>query len=101
VFRYRKVLYEHAQSGTGFVAEFDRPRFFSELGSFLKAWSSLFLRLPALRRDYAAGSLEMASMSFWRGVYPEATGDADGVRKEEALRACDKKAAVVAEEVLV
>jgi hypothetical protein len=71
VFRYRKVLYEHAQSGTGFIAEFDRRRFFNELGGFLKAWMALFRQLPALRRDYAAGVQEIATQAFWRGVYPE------------------------------
>jgi len=71
VFRYRKVLYEHAQSGTGFIAEFDRRRFFHELGGFLKAWMALFRQLPALRRDYAAGVQEIATQAFWRGVYPE------------------------------
>jgi galactofuranosylgalactofuranosylrhamnosyl-N-acetylglucosaminyl-diphospho-decaprenol beta-1,5/1,6-galactofuranosyltransferase len=77
VFRYRKVLYEHAPSGTGFVAEFDRRRFFQELGGFLKAWLALFQHLPTLRRDYAAGLRDMAAIEFWRDVYPESRPDAD------------------------
>lgn len=71
VFRYRRVLYEHAQSGTGFIAEFDRGRFFRELGGFLGGWVDLFRRLPALRRDYARGVREMTRVEFWRGVYAQ------------------------------
>lgn len=82
VFRYRRVLYEHAQNGTGFVAEFDRPRFFRELGGFLRVWMALFRRLPDLRRDYERGVREMTRVEFWRGVYPEARGMAVEVRDE-------------------
>ncbi len=71
-FRYRRVLYEHAPSGTGFIAEFDRPRFFAELRDFLAAWTALFRRLRPLQRAYAAGVEDMASQAFWRGVYPAA-----------------------------
>ena len=84
VFRYRRVLYEHVHSGTGFIAEFDRPRFFAALGGFLKAWSSCFGRLPALRRDYVAGAREMASIEFWRSVYPEASAAGDAERRRIA-----------------
>lgn len=69
VFRYRRVLYEHATSGTGFIAEFDRRRFFVELGSFLRVWAIALVRLPALRRAYATGADELGSIDFWRGVY--------------------------------
>jgi hypothetical protein len=71
VFRYRRVLYEHPQSGTGFIASYDRRRFFAELARFLKAWLPLFGRLSALRKDYAAGLRDLACLDFWRGVYPE------------------------------
>lgn len=72
VFRYRRVLYEHVSSGTGFVAEYDRARFFRELVDFLGVWARLLWRLPALRRAYAGGFEEMTSVAFWRGVYGEA-----------------------------
>lgn len=69
VFRYRRVLYEHAQTGTGYVADFDRRRFFRELRAFLMAWGRLYSRLRGLRRAYRAGADEMASIDFWRDVY--------------------------------
>jgi galactofuranosylgalactofuranosylrhamnosyl-N-acetylglucosaminyl-diphospho-decaprenol beta-1,5/1,6-galactofuranosyltransferase len=71
VFRYRRVLYEHAASGTGFVAEFDRPRFFRELGRFLKTWALLFARRKQLRSAYESGAQQMSTLEFWRSVYPE------------------------------
>jgi hypothetical protein len=71
VFRYRRVLYEHVASGTGFVAEYDRARFFRELAAFLGVWARLLWRLPALRREYAAGAEALTSVEFWRQVYRE------------------------------
>ena len=71
VFRYRRVLYEHAQSGTGYVASFDRPRFFSELGDFLRAWLQMFRRLSALRLVYIKELPGLSSAAFWRGVYDQ------------------------------
>jgi galactofuranosylgalactofuranosylrhamnosyl-N-acetylglucosaminyl-diphospho-decaprenol beta-1,5/1,6-galactofuranosyltransferase len=71
VFRYRRVLYEHAQSGQGFIAEFNRKRFFAELRDFLKVWLLLLVRLPRLRDTYRAGSIELGSEAFWRDVYAD------------------------------
>ncbi len=71
VFRYRQVLYEHAASGTGFVASFDRGRYFQELRAFASAWMRLRLRLPGLRRSWLKGVEEMSTLDFWREVYRE------------------------------
>lgn len=71
VFRYRRVLYEHAASGTGFVASFDRGRYFQELSAFASAWVRLRLRLPRLRRSWLRGVEEMSTVEFWREVYRE------------------------------
>jgi galactofuranosylgalactofuranosylrhamnosyl-N-acetylglucosaminyl-diphospho-decaprenol beta-1,5/1,6-galactofuranosyltransferase len=76
VYRYRRVLYEDAATSEGFMAEFDRPRFFAELGRFLVAWGRLFVRLPALRAAYADGSQAMSTEEFWRTVYAERNGAA-------------------------
>jgi hypothetical protein len=75
VFRYRRVLYEHVQTGKGFVARYDRRRFFAELARFLKAAWPLVRDHGSLRPAYARGLLELASLEFWREVYPE-TGSA-------------------------
>lgn len=74
VFRFRSVLYVHEPSGTGFLARHDRRRFFAELGDFLRGWTRLLRRLPALRRAYAAGAEELTSAAYWRGVYRDALG---------------------------
>ena len=71
VFRYRSVLYVHEPSGTGFLARYDRRRFFSELRGFAREGVALLRRLPALRRAYAEGAEELTSSAFWRGVYTE------------------------------
>jgi galactofuranosylgalactofuranosylrhamnosyl-N-acetylglucosaminyl-diphospho-decaprenol beta-1,5/1,6-galactofuranosyltransferase len=69
VFRYRRVLYQHAPSGTGYIAHYDRGRFFSELGHFVVVFGRLVRRLPALRKAYAAGVRRLTSLAFWRTVY--------------------------------
>lgn len=71
VFRYRRVLYRSASGATGFLAEFDRPRFFAELAAFLRVWSRVFRELPDLRRRYAAGAEAMTSIDYWRRVYAD------------------------------
>lgn len=73
VFRYRRVLYEHAPTRTGYVAEYDRGRFFGELGAFLRIWLTLMVRLPQLRRLFASGAAELTSRAFWEGVYETAS----------------------------
>jgi len=72
VFRYRRVLYEHAPSGTGYVAEYDRPRFFAELRAFVGAFGALLRHVPELRGDYRRGYAEMTTQPYWRGVYRDA-----------------------------
>ena len=71
VFRYRRVLYEHPQSGQGFIAEYDRRRFFAELRDFLRAWLTLLMRISELRAVYRAGAAELGSETFWRSVYAD------------------------------
>ena len=86
VFRYRRVLYEHVQSGTGFIAEFDRPRFFAELARFLRVWGALFVRLAPLRRAYAEGAREMTTIEFWRGVYGQTAAPPTAADRAAATR---------------
>lgn len=68
-FRYRRVLYEHPASGTGFVAEYDRPRFFAELGAFIGVATRLAWRLAALQREYRAAAERFGRRAFWNEVH--------------------------------
>lgn len=80
VFRFRRVLYQHPATGEAYLAHYDRRRFFAELGSFLAAWATVFIRLPTLRKAYAAGAATMTSIDFWRGVYAAEAPPAPGAR---------------------
>lgn len=87
VFRYRSVLYEHQPSGTGYVAVYDRARFFAELRAFVTLWRQLRRRLPELQAAYAEGAAGYAREAYWRAVHqlpgpdpdpaPATPGDAD------------------------
>ncbi len=70
IFRYRRVLYRHAATNTGYLVEYDRARFFAELGAFIPAMARLLLRMGPLRRAYALGVEDMTSLRYWRSVYP-------------------------------
>ena len=84
VFRFRRVLYLHPADRHGYVARYDRRRFFAELGGFLAAWGAVLRRLPSLRRQYAEGAATMTTLQFWRAVYAAdasaSPGSAPGVR---------------------
>ncbi len=69
VFRFRRVLYEHGASGTGYVAEHDKGRFFAELKDFVAAWSTLLRQAAPLRARYRDGAEALASETFWRTTY--------------------------------
>jgi hypothetical protein len=69
VFRYRRVLYRHAASDTGYMVELDRDRFLAELRDMLAELRPFLRRLPELRRAYAEAMVQMGSSAFWRGVY--------------------------------
>ena len=98
VFRYRRVLYQHAATGTAFIAEFDRRRFFSELSDFVAPWWTMFRRLPALQRAYRDGARELTSEAFWRNVYadPVAPVDDPSVGAEAAAAPSPPQGASVA-----
>lgn len=69
IFRYKKVIYEYEPLGLGYVAHYDRWRFFLELSSFSKSLLVLLVRFPALQRSYAEALPKMTSQEFWRSVY--------------------------------
>jgi hypothetical protein len=68
-FRFRRVLYEHWPTDTGYVAEHDRRLFFRELRAFAGAFAAFVRRLPELEREYGAAVPTLASREFWRDVY--------------------------------
>jgi hypothetical protein len=73
VFRYRRVLYEHFATNTGYVAEHDRRRFFAQLANGLGALATLLLHLRPLRAAHRRGFEQMTTPAFWRRVYGDAT----------------------------
>lgn len=84
VFRYRRVLYEHEGSGTGFIAAYDRRRFFMELRRFLRAWWALRRALPTLQAQYVDELPRLTSESFWRQVYAAEAPRAPAASRPEA-----------------
>jgi galactofuranosylgalactofuranosylrhamnosyl-N-acetylglucosaminyl-diphospho-decaprenol beta-1,5/1,6-galactofuranosyltransferase len=69
VFGFRRVLYRHVASETGYMVELDRGRFFSEMRDMLAQLRPFLRRLPELRQAYAEAMEQMGCARFWRGVY--------------------------------
>ena len=69
VWRYRRVLYRHGPTDTGYIVEMDRARFFAELRALLRELRLLRKQMPELRPSYAKALEEMGSLQFWRDVY--------------------------------
>lgn len=69
LFRYRRVLYYYEAAGQGYVAQYDRKRFFSVLKRFGCAVSLYLSRMPELRRAYRDALPGLTSEAFWRDIY--------------------------------
>jgi hypothetical protein len=69
VWRYRRVLYRHGPTDTGYIVEMDRARFFAEVRDLLHELRLLIKQMPDLRRAYAEAMEQMGSLDFWREVY--------------------------------
>jgi hypothetical protein len=69
IFRYRKVLYYSEATGLGYIAVYNRKRFFVVLRAFVWAARDYLSRLPDLQRTYQVAMPSMTSEVFWREVY--------------------------------
>ena len=69
IFRYKRVLYRHMPTGTGYIAEHNKFRFFWEF--FLFGWHffKLVVFFPFYKKRYQEAASEWTSESFWRQVY--------------------------------
>ncbi len=82
VFRFRRVLYEHQPSQTGYVAQHDKRQFFTALFDFLVKLTRFAVYAERLRRDYRAKIPVMTSEAFWRDIYDD---ELDGAPQAEIM----------------
>jgi galactofuranosylgalactofuranosylrhamnosyl-N-acetylglucosaminyl-diphospho-decaprenol beta-1,5/1,6-galactofuranosyltransferase len=69
VFRFRRVLYEHEPSQTGYICHHDKRRFFGTCFEFIKTLARFAFSCSRLRADYRKQLPAMTSETFWRQVY--------------------------------
>lgn len=69
IFRFRHVLYEYEPLGLGYVATYNKKKFFIEAARFLGALLVFSFRFYGLRRQYKNNLPFMTSEMFWRNVY--------------------------------
>jgi galactofuranosylgalactofuranosylrhamnosyl-N-acetylglucosaminyl-diphospho-decaprenol beta-1,5/1,6-galactofuranosyltransferase len=71
VYRYKRVLYLHGPSATGYLAEHDRARFFGAIADFVRAMTRLMRERRALQRAYAQGAEALTKAPYWRAVFSD------------------------------
>ncbi|MBR0559407.1 glycosyltransferase family protein [Neokomagataea anthophila] len=69
IFRHSKVMYFYEAMDLGYVAEYDKKRFFKLSALFLKTSLRFLKDMPRLRRDYQSGMSDMTTEKFWRKIY--------------------------------
>lgn len=71
VFRYKKVLYIHWQTNSGFIAEYDRNKFFSYLIRYGKAIFNLNKNYEELKKEYQNSYGQLTSSEFWKKQFKQ------------------------------
>jgi hypothetical protein len=69
VFRHRRVLYFYDAMGLGYVAEYDKRRFFGAVLRFVRTAYGFLRNLAQLKSDYRKALPGMTSEAFWRKIY--------------------------------
>ena len=69
IFRFRRVLYTAPNSNWGYVAEYDRKRFWEEYKLARRTAREFQRRFEELRAAYNKASPDLTSERFWREVY--------------------------------
>ncbi len=69
IFLYKKILYEYEPLNLGYVAEYDRKRFFSELWSFSIEIALFIIKYKKIKKQFQKYLPHMTSEDFWRSIY--------------------------------
>ena len=69
IFRHRRILYEYAPCHSGYIATYDRARFFKEFYLFIKRYLRLARNYRHLRKAYKEALPELTSRKFWEDMY--------------------------------
>ncbi|WP_415182274.1 glycosyltransferase [Phaeovulum sp.] len=71
IYRFRRVLYTAPNGNAGYLAKYDKYRFWEEFNLARQTAREFRRRFPELKRQYAKASTDLMSEAFWRGVYNE------------------------------
>jgi hypothetical protein len=73
IFRYKHVYYEHEETGLGYVAHFDRGKFFRLSLALFVALTKFTLNFRRLKNEYKNTINYLTSEEYWREVYSKNT----------------------------
>ncbi|ARO15313.1 galactofuranosylgalactofuranosylrhamnosyl-N-acetylglucosaminyl-diphospho-decaprenol beta-1,5/1,6-galactofuranosyltransferase [Ketogulonicigenium robustum] len=71
IFKYRRVIYVAPNSGAGYMASYDKKRFWEEYRLAKETAREFAKQFDDLRQTYKAAFPEMTSEKFWRDVYSD------------------------------
>lgn len=69
IFRQKRVLYYSSEYKTGYIAIYDKKRFFKELLLSFKLIIQFVLKFKMLKKQYKQKAPEIMSENFWRDIY--------------------------------
>jgi len=87
-FLYRRILNVLPNENVGYIAQFDRKRFWQEAFLIAKTAYRLFRELPAIRAAYRQEIDQLTSECFWRDVYEPAPERQPKTENEPASASC-------------
>lgn len=70
-FRFQQVIHEYEPMRLGYLARFNRKRFFSEYYIYLKTLLKFTLKYKFLQRKYHEAMPNLTSADFWQDVYSD------------------------------
>ena len=71
IFKHRRVLYVAPNGNTGYLAEYDKKRFWEEYRLARKTARELSKSFETLRTQYRQALPDLTSEKFWRDIYSE------------------------------
>ena len=71
IFRFKRVYYEYESGHVGYLAHYDRKRFFALLFRLLSMLLRNAPRYRQLRQEYRTRFPAMTSRAFWQTVYAD------------------------------
>ena len=73
IYRFQRIIYEYEPDGLGYIAEYDKEKFFSEYNAMKQTIKQLNENFDKLHQQYTQAMPHLTSEAFWRDIYNQHT----------------------------